>query len=79
MADWQGIPGAIDAAFKWTDGQYYFFKEGFFWQFDAQSMQVLSNMNTLILELINENLMQVTNSNPSYPLKTGQYWFGCKG
>jgi matrix metalloproteinase-14 (membrane-inserted) len=25
-ADWEGLPGNIDAAFTWTNGRTYFFK-----------------------------------------------------
>ena len=29
-ADWDGLPGSLDAAFTWTNGKTYFFKVGIF-------------------------------------------------
>lgn len=40
MSMWGGVPVPVDAAFTYTDGHTYFFKESFFWEFNNARMQV---------------------------------------
>ena len=34
-ADWNGLPGNLDASFTWTNGKTYFFKGSKYWRFSA--------------------------------------------
>ena len=48
-ADWDGLPGNLDAAFTWTNGKTYFFKVGIFFTniaIDQQWYDMISNLKT---------------------------------
>lgn len=47
---WSGIPYDIDAAFRYTDGKTYFFKDKYFWEFDDMRMSVVNEEPTDIAE-----------------------------
>ncbi|CAL1292800.1 unnamed protein product [Larinioides sclopetarius] len=36
--DWEGLPGNLDAALTWTNGNTFFFKENHYWRFKNQKM-----------------------------------------
>ena len=36
-ADWDGLPGNLDAAFTWTNGKTYFFKRSLYWRYSNQT------------------------------------------
>ncbi|KAG1653776.1 Matrix metalloproteinase-19 [Nymphon striatum] len=39
-ADWDNLPGNIDAAFTWRDGRTFFFKGGNYWRFTNKQMHL---------------------------------------
>ena len=47
---WSGVPYAVDAAFRYTDGKTYFFKGKNFWEFHDRRMAVLEPEPTPIAE-----------------------------
>ena len=49
-ADWDGMPGNLDASFTWTNGKTYFFKGKKFWEFDDERMEVTTSSPTLVGE-----------------------------
>jgi matrix metalloproteinase-14 (membrane-inserted) len=40
ISNWEGLPNSLDAAFQFTNGYSYFFKNGQYWRFNDRSFKV---------------------------------------
>lgn len=41
ISNWEGLPNSLDAAFQFTNGYSYFFKNGQYWRFNDRSFKVI--------------------------------------
>ena len=42
ISNWEGLPNSLDAAFQFTNGYSYFFKNGQYWRFNDRSFKVIN-------------------------------------
>ncbi|XP_039256216.2 matrix metalloproteinase-14-like [Styela clava] len=45
LSVWKGLPERLDAALKWKD-RTYFFKNGYYWRFDDERVEVAQSLKT---------------------------------
>lgn len=40
ISNWEGVPNNLDAAFQWTNGYTYFYKDNFYYRFNDRAFAV---------------------------------------